>query len=269
MVNPVNNNIPPEYQSPSARAAKVENNEKFSLGTSSEDQQNRNGVIYERSDKSDKKANSAPLSSDSAGNSDKKADTFEGSLDKAAKERAQNEAMDTAFQESVKELFTGIGNFFGKLWNNIRQIFGNLWDSKPIGEGVQSIRPDSKSANDLVNKELLNNPLTNDALSNDAITNDDASLNDSPDDSPKSDVSNSPSYSSIDALEDIRDKQIRKALTDGDRDGFRELISDSGKKIPARNTSMLTTYDSKGKLVNIDPSDENKILHGNRRSQEL
>lgn len=68
------------------------------------------------------------------------------------------------------------------------------------------------------------------------------------------------------AVKDISDEDIKKALKAGDADSFRALLSQDGKRIPARNSSLLTYYDATGKLVNIDPSEQYRILHGDHGS---
>lgn len=66
----------------------------------------------------------------------------------------------------------------------------------------------------------------------------------------------------------VLDQDIKNALKSGDTDTFRALLSDDGRRIPARNSSLLTYYDSKGRLITPDPSDQYRILHGDRGSRK-
>lgn len=248
MVNPVNNNLPTEYQPSAGKTVKVDNEEHFSLGSAlNENKQMHDGVLYESSEKKDS-GNSNNSAGGSSGTGSQSRDTFESSLDKAVLQREQDEKYNSAFRESVKALIKNVGTFFSSLWFNIRKIFGNVWESKPLAEGVESIRRDNSTASSATTATDSSISTTN--------TNNDA-------------TGNTDTESSIDQLENERDNKIRQALSEGNRDEFRTLISEDGKKQPARNTTMLTTYDSKGKLVNIDPSDENKILHGDRGTRKL
>jgi len=249
MVNPVNNNLPTEYQPSAGKTVKVDNEEHFSLGSAlNENKQMHDGVLYESSEKKDS-GNSNNSAGGSSGTGSQGRDTFESSLDKAVQQREQDEKYNSAFRESVKALIKNVGSFFSSLWFNIKKVFGNVWESKPLAEGVESIRRDTSSSASSSTATDSSNSSTN--TNNDAIGN------------------IYTESSSIDQLENERDSKIRLALSEGNRDEFRTLISEDGKKQPARNTTMLTTYDSKGKLVNIDPSDENKILHGDRGTRKL
>lgn len=74
--------------------------------------------------------------------------------------------------------------------------------------------------------------------------------------------------SAADTDPDALDRNIKTALKSGDTAAFRALLSDDGRKIPARNSSLLTYYDSKGRLIRLDPSDQHRILHGDRGSRK-
>lgn len=252
MVNPINNNYPTEYQPSSGKTVKVDNEGHFSLSSALNDETHtQSGVLYEPSQKKTTENPTGHTSSSSETGNNKR-DSFESSLDKAIREREQTEKQTSAFRESLMALWENVRTFFSNLWHNIKKMFGNVWESKPLAEGMESMRRESpnKSAESLtaVDSSAPGSPTSPTLLSESG--------------------NNTPS-NSIDALEAERDSKIRQALADGNRDEFRSLISDDGKKIPAHNTSMLTTYDSSGKLVNIDPSDENKILHGDRGTRKL
>ena len=127
--------------------------------------------------------------------------------------------------------------FFKGLWANIKKIFGNLWDSKPIGEGLESMT--------IKREESGEKPKAS------------------------GDTANVPVSDSISALEKSRDESIRAALKDGDKDKFRSLISEGGKRAPAHSSTLLTTYNSKGRIREVSPSDANKILHGDRGARRM
>ena len=241
MINPVNNNIPSAYQPQSSKVNAPEGSEQFSLKSALDKQDGQGGVIYEPSSATDEKQKNV-----TAG---EKNPSFAESLRKESLKDAKDNKEDSPDQitATANMLWENIKDFFESIWNNIKKIFGNLWDSKPISDGLEKIPPvmppkDQGQKNDT--------PLT-------GVSSDEVSLE------------ISASASDIEALEKNRDENIKKALKDGDKDLFRNLISEEGRKYPARNTDMLTTYNSKGRIKEISPSDQNKILRGDRGARKL
>lgn len=251
MINPVNNYTTTEYQPQANRPQRVDSGEHFSLDSALEKQDDNPGVIYERSTDKKKSENEASSSSSAT-----KQDTFESTLEEAIATRAERE------KEQPDELsvfmyawFDKLQNFFVKLWKNIKTVFGNLWDSKPIADGLDINM--NKASDKTPSEGVEYNTLIPEAESSNSIA---SELENAEDINDESEIAN---------LEAVRDANIRKALNDGDKDKFRTLISNGGKRVPARSTSAITTYDSHGNIVEINPSDENKILHGNRGVTKL
>lgn len=60
-----------------------------------------------------------------------------------------------------------------------------------------------------------------------------------------------------------------KAITDMSMEEVSNYVSDNGRKKPAKNSDILTTYNQFGKIVEINPSEKNKIFHGNKSWKEL
>lgn len=271
MVNPINNNYPTEYQPSAGKTVKVDNDEPFSLNSALGDNgKTYDGVLYEPSEQKQSETGTSSHTGSSSGTSKRSKDTFESSLDKAIKEREEIERNDAAFQKAFRELWGNVSSFFSSLWHNIRKVFGNLWESKPLADGMESIRKDT------VTDSTENNHKDSVAGSTENILKDTASdgveslhTDNLSEQGIDNETASTASLSSIDALEAERDSKIRQALSEGNRDEFRALISDDGKRLPAHNTTMLTTYDASGKLVNLNPSDENKILHGDRGAKKL
>ena len=249
MINPVNNNIPSEYQVSKGKVVtSAESSPHFSLNSAMDTKESNEGVIYEPSS-SEKKETTADQTP-------KKNDTFEEALSEATDNLSKKTEKPDQITEFANKVWAGLRDFFVSLWNNIRKIFGNLWDSKPIGEGLETMAPktSAKGSEKSTEKSLEN---TAEAAS---------ASGDAKDTYPEG---SDPAASSIDALESSRDARIREALKEGDKDAFRSLILDDGKKVPARSTSTLTTYNSKGRINELSASDENKILHGNRGVRKL
>ena len=66
-----------------------------------------------------------------------------------------------------------------------------------------------------------------------------------------------------------RDARIRKHLRSGNLDQVISLLTDDGKRSIAKNSTLLTYYDRSGQLRQINASDRERILHGDRNVREL
>lgn len=60
-----------------------------------------------------------------------------------------------------------------------------------------------------------------------------------------------------------------KTITEMSMEEVSNYVSDNGRKKPAKNSDILTTYNQFGKIVEINPSEKNKIFHGNKSWKEL
>lgn len=67
----------------------------------------------------------------------------------------------------------------------------------------------------------------------------------------------------------VRDEKIRGHLRSGDLDRVISLLTDNGKRAVAKNSTLLTYYDKNGKLTQINASDRERILHGDRNVRTL
>lgn len=66
-----------------------------------------------------------------------------------------------------------------------------------------------------------------------------------------------------------RDAKIRKHLRSGNLDQVISLLTDDGKRSVAKNSNLLTYYDRSGQLRQINASDRERILHGDRNVRKL
>ncbi len=71
------------------------------------------------------------------------------------------------------------------------------------------------------------------------------------------------------AREAERDEKIRKQLRSGNLEQVISLLTDDGKRSVAKNSTLLTYYDKSGKLTQINASDRERILHGDRNVRKL
>lgn len=74
------------------------------------------------------------------------------------------------------------------------------------------------------------------------------------------------SYADVQAKQD---EKIRKSLRSGNLQQVISLLTDDGRRTVAKNSSLLTYYDRTGKLTQINASDRERILHGDRHVRSL
>ncbi|MBD5528133.1 MAG: hypothetical protein HDR02_06920 [Lachnospiraceae bacterium] len=86
---------------------------------------------------------------------------------------------------------------------------------------------------------------------------------------PMESIDVSDEMSALDMEEEDRDREIQKSLRSGDMDQVINLLTDNGKRTIARNSTLLTSYDKNGKVVEPSASDMERVLHGNRNTLEL
>lgn len=70
-------------------------------------------------------------------------------------------------------------------------------------------------------------------------------------------------------VEECRDREIRESLRSGDMAQVIDLLTDNGKRTIARNSTLLTSYDKNGRVVEPNASDAERVLHGDRNTWEL
>ncbi len=66
-----------------------------------------------------------------------------------------------------------------------------------------------------------------------------------------------------------RDEKIRKQLRSGNLEQVISLLTDDGRRTMAKNSTLLTYYDKSGRLTQLNASDRERILHGDRHVREL
>lgn len=66
-----------------------------------------------------------------------------------------------------------------------------------------------------------------------------------------------------------RDEKIRRQLRSGNLEQVMSLLTDDGRRTMAKNSTLLTYYDKSGKLTQLNASDRERILHGDRHVRKL
>ncbi len=66
-----------------------------------------------------------------------------------------------------------------------------------------------------------------------------------------------------------QEEKIRKSLRSGNLEQVISLLTDDGRRTIAKNSTLLTYYDKNGRLTQINASDRERILHGDRHTRTL
>lgn len=266
MIDPIHNQAYQEYTRVS-RAKPQDVEQKFPMDSAMQENpsshSSTDGVIYEPSNASKSDSDKA-VSSDSGHAADsqtQKASTTETTMQIPQKATAaSSESFGTVLKRLVQNVLQGLKKFLSA-----------IWESKPAEDTTNA---------DVINEDTITDDSSNILKASDAEIPGAEMINGETADvetmgskisgietvgTDTTDIENFDPQTIDPAL----DADIKKALKSKDTDSFRALLSRDGHRVPARNTSLLTYYDSKGNLVNLDPSDQYRILHGDRNSQKL
>lgn len=261
MIDPIQNQPYQEYN-PNRIAPKPSNTgangEKFSLDYADE------GVLYEPSDKeTDAKADRAKKESSG---SFRQAAALELSELSGSKETPAEKPAGPQFS-----LTDTLRSFLNRAVTAIKKLWHIVWESAPKdAENAASAEDEAMNAVS-TDDEAMNAVSTEDEAMN-AVSAEDEAMNaaSASDETAIAQIetvsTDSASKSNPSDLHAPNDPVILKALKSGDSAGFNALLSEDGRRSPARNSSLLTYYDSKGNLISPDASVQQRILHGDRGS---
>ena len=216
-----NTYIPP-YDRGGKKAARVEGDAPAFLLPGEEN----GGVIWERSPKED-----IPRS---AAGKEKKEKKEEYIPPKEEETAAAGPA-----EEEYKQ--SGFGKLLGRIGEAIKSFFLSLWYG---GEKDETDKAASRDA-------------AADAFK--AADGDDETINAEEMSAGSDGTDNVAAGTGTDNTDD-RAERIRSAIAANDPDALMEELTEGGKKHPAKNTSLLTHYDKKGRIVKQDDSEVGRIL---------
>ncbi len=221
------------------------------------------GVIYEPSSESAAKKESAAGSGSGAGKENPR-DSYATFLKE--KEQAAKDAPGNDFFTRILDV---IRDFAKQLTDNAKRIFSNFWESKPLNDGAEGTEADHRKADAEKYGGIY-------ASGEEAGRSDPGETADGTDPYPLPwEVATQRGSEGLETMEsgaaasDVdasRDEAIKAALEAGDEAAFQRLISDYGRRTPARNTSILTKYDASGRIVTPAPSDLNRIIRSDDRA---
>lgn len=69
--------------------------------------------------------------------------------------------------------------------------------------------------------------------------------------------------------EERRNREIQQSLRDGDMEHVIRILTDNGRKTIAKNSTLLTSYDKNGRVVEPNASDKERALYGDKNTWTL
>ena len=249
MIDPIHNQAYQEYTKVT-RQKSIQTNEKFSMDSSMSRNlfdQDSDGVIYEP----DKKENTEEKKT-TATNAGKNHSSYSTSPKEQDSVTLSTHKIERT-AEASPSITDSIRRLFQHMLTALKKVLAVIWETKPAPatNPEENSSEDATSNADVIDSEDLADK-TKGNIDDDFLMDFEQTLSTIPDPKKPSEL----------------DQNIKKALKAGDTDTFKALISNDGRRVPARSTSLLTYYDSKGRIITPDPSAQHRILHGDRGSQK-
>lgn len=164
---------------------------------------------------------------------------------RAASHERQEQTAKT--QESGKKgqyvLLENIQDFVSKILVAVQNFLHRIWDSPPEEPAVQELQEAMEPA--VVISELESVP----------IEEEDVVPVEEGDDFPMDEAS--------------RDRQIQQSLRSGNLSQAISFLTENGKRTLAKNSTLLTSYDKNGRIVETSASDRQRVLYGDKNSLKL
>lgn len=273
MVNKVDGNQYPVYTK-QPKTSIPDSGEKFSLQDNGNDSLRESGDMYKKgtADKENKPlAERDGVKLELSGN---------GQASYGQKQEQKKQPADTAEQ---KPLLETIRSFVMTALGAIRDFLYQIWNDTPKDNAAQNISADAADSKESTDSLEFTDSLDASSADAEALS---PSMNpaDSPDlmedVNPMESLDSAAFESSMDSAaqkrlsilplqDELPDYEIRQSLQEGDMDRVIRLLTNNGKKTAARNSSLLTSYDKNGKIVEPSASDKGKILYGDRSTLKL
>lgn len=268
MIDPIRDPVYQDYQrlkqSKKIDGANTEKG-KFNLDYAEE------GVLYEPSSEEEDKTSETPK---------KQAGSFHAA---ALELRELTDTAPAAAQKQVSpqnSFMDTLRTFFNRALQTLQKFWSTIWESHPADqdtsiltkEELNDTLSDDVQASDSFSDESDGTVTSGNAVMDDMMTADDTSPTYGRDGVSTADRTASGTAGNKTAAQDMlhatNDARILHALKSGDQKHFRSLLSEDGRRIPARNSSLLTYYDAKGHLISPDASVQQRVLHGDRGSMK-
>lgn len=239
MINRIDGNEYHDYNAAKTVNSIKASGEKFSL----EYKNAYNGQNDLQSEKTEERA--SETGKERAGTTEKNGVRLEISRDGQQAGERRGQAASTAEERSRSAMpfLERAQKFIADFLQTVKELINRIWNEPPSEEAVQSSDVTPEEAERYTEEYL--------ALRGLKVPGQEA---------PAEQIENN----SVD-----KDVQIQKYLHDGNLEQVISLLTDNGHKTIAKNSNLLTYYDRSGKIIRINPSDRERILHGDRNTRKL
>ena len=226
--------------------------EKFSLNYNKDELQTKDGEKKDKADKSEKDRKDTAeqsgvrleLSSNGKTSSVDRLKTTETSKTQAS---ASGQSIVDMLREIVTTAISAVKDFFYKIWNEPDKVNESVdtEDSEGIAESMTMAEvPEIADKQPKEMAEYAIQGAAAEAQEQDTVA--------------------------VQKMNEERlDREIQPYLRKGDLNQVISLLTDNGKKSVAMNSTLLTYYDRNGKMVEINASDRERILRGDRNTKRL
>lgn len=147
-----------------------------------------------------------------------------------------NRAQRSAESESGKAFLESVRQLWEKFITFLKGIFEKIWNDPPAEAAVVSEESDTAGTSQPQEGETEPEPLSAEALEKE---------------------------------QQEKEAKIRECLASHDMNRMVSLLTEDGNKTLARNSTLLTYYDKTGKIADVNVSDRERILHGDRNVRKL
>lgn len=171
----------------------------------------------------------------------------------AAKTESAGGGLFDAVLSIFKSLFEAVGDFLYKVWND-----------SPQGAVSEDVTPEEAERYTEEYYAMKGIPRPETSVENPAVGNVSKEAGNAAEG-----VSAQDEKEDFEAKQAERDEKIRKHLRSGNLEQVISLLTDDGKRSVAKNSTLLTYYDKSGKLTQLNASDRERILHGDRHVRKL
>lgn len=156
-------------------------------------------------------------------------------------------------EEQGASLLGSLQEIFRKIVQTVKDVFDLIWNDPKPEDTVQSSDVTPEEAERYTEEYLALKGLKSSGISKEG------------------EVKPEPAATHAADVETTVDKdaEIQKYLHTGNLDRVISLLTDNGQKTIAKNSNLLTYYDRSGRLTEINPSDRERILHGDRKTRKL
>lgn len=180
---------------------------------------------------------------------------------KGMEQQRQAETMEHPDASKTTSLFDTIRTFLTTAFAAIRDIFGKIWNSQPSEDTINDSTQVPETADIPENMDSAGIP-------------EDMELPESPGIIKNTEIAETPGITdTVETVsptdEENSEREIQKHLQNGDMEQVIRILTDNGRKTPARNSTLLTSYDRNGRMVKLDASVRQRTLYGDRNTRKL